>query len=1292
MMERLTTLKGLALCLATAGWLVAGNATAANEHDFMNHLYDYIENLDVFELNQEEGRAYYIPEHHQLLNGQWKFCFAPTPEGIPTNFFEEKFSDAKWANIEVPSNWEMQGFGDPMFRNVSSPFKANPPYVPRDYNPTGAYRTSFTLPSNWQGEEVFLRFEKVASASFLWVNGHEVGYNEGAQEPAEYNITPYLKKGRNLLAMLVIKYSDGYYLEGQDYWRLAGIFDDVYVYAAPKTRLVDWYVTTDLDSEYRDADLKLTATARRYEGATQRSNLVVKAQVLDAEGKEVSTMQSLPTAFEAKADKVELTLTQHFVNPLKWTAETPNLYTLEMQLCDAQGNVIDRARQDLGFKETEIIDNVFYLNGKKLKVNAECSHMQDPVGGHCVGDELVQKDMTILKQFGFNAVRTSHYPPVPRYLQYAARYGLYIIDETGDEAHATEYVSSDPRWIPMYQERVRRMVLRDRNQPAVLFWSAGNESGEGPNIGEVIKEGRKYDATRYWMYGGNAYSHPAEDIIGPRYPTPMALEMKVGQHQDGDVRPSFMDEYISVAGNGGGFLDEMWNTIYSYDRTMGGALWDFVSTGLAETTRTLTDLSPKNTPAHIMGRAKLIVPSVQPASVEKKMLKKNHVIDLNGHDQWVEVYRSKDLDIQGQALTIAFDVFPRELVSSCGSFVTKGSWQFGVQQKGKDSIVFYLNTNKAPASAIPYVDPNHPYYHYVLASLTPKSYKYTLTAALPADWEQHWHRVVALYDGAKMSLSIDGSVKAETEAAGYIINAPFPVNIGRNEEAHGQETNVHICDALMDNVAICDKAVEGGAPMPSDALLYLDFEQEQLGKQYYSYGIGARTYGTIWPDRTVQPEIYQVKKSTQPIACKLVNVENRTVEVWNRNHFLNANHYETIWQLQEDGDVLQEGTLELDIEPLTRKVVKVPFDMPQIKPGKDYRLLISSRLRNDEIWAAKGHEVAFDQFDLPWHQEAIVSDKAVGEVHLDEDDDFIRVHGADFVYTFSKDGQLSSIKVAEKELLKEPLKLNFWRAPVASELDQWCSRNINYTKQEKWNGEWISNEWFSNSIDKTTRMPLSCRAYELDGQVYLEVRCFTLYGEAESKALDAYIFGTNYKGYEETYNFRINGDGTIHLKHNVAPESQQPYLLPRIGLTMTLSEDLQQVSYYGRGPEENYPDRKTGQRFGVYKTTVDDMFEPYLLPEDFGLRCDNRWVTFRNEAGLGLQFCMDERFNFNAYNYSTDNLTRAVYQYQLERQEGITLNLDYSTTGVGCDACYVLAPYQTKPASYQRNIIIKPIK
>ena len=546
--------KRLAILTSVFAALTTPVLSADNSKDFIGNIYDYIENLDVFEYGQEDSRAYYIPGHSVLLNGKWKFFYADTPQEIPEDFFTEKYSDSKWNTIDVPSNWEMRGYGDPLFRNVAAPFRANPPMTPHDYNPTGAYRTTFTIPASWSGEEVFLRFEKVASASFLWVNGQEVGYNEGAQEPAEYNITPYIKKGRNTLAMMVVKYSDGYYLEGQDYWRLAGIFDDVYLYATPKTRLFDWYVTTDLDNDYRDADLNIEVTVRSYDVQPVKSQLKVQAVLTGPDGKEVASLESQTATFSG-GNTLTLNMSKHIANPLKWTAETPDLYELKMYLIDAStGKRISEAtphdaRQDVGFKETEIRDNVFYLNGKPLKVNAQCSHMQDPDNGHTVTDELIKKDMTILKQYGFNAVRTSHYPPVPRYLEYAARYGLYIIDETGDEAHATEYVSSDKRFIPMYRERARRMVLRDRNQPAVLFWSAGNESGEGPNIGDVIDEGRKYDNTRSWMYGGNAYSHSAEDIIGPRYPTPLALDLRVGMHGDGDVRPSFMDEYISVAGN-----------------------------------------------------------------------------------------------------------------------------------------------------------------------------------------------------------------------------------------------------------------------------------------------------------------------------------------------------------------------------------------------------------------------------------------------------------------------------------------------------------------------------------------------------------------------------------------------------------------------------------------------------------------------------------------------------------------------------------------------------------------------
>lgn len=283
--------------------------------------------------------------------------------------------------------------------------------------------------------------------------------------------------------------------------------------------------------------------------------------------------------------------------------------------------------------------------------------MQHPEEGHIMDEATIRKDFELLKQFNFNAVRTSHYPPVNKYLELANEYGLYIIDEVGDEAHASEWISSLPEYEEMYRERCRRMVLRDRNHPCVLFWSAGNESGEGINITHTIEEGKSLDPTRFWMYGGNAFSHPAEDIIGPRYPTPMELEMQVGIGEDS--RPSFMDEYLSVAGNAGGALDDYWEAIYRHPRLIGGAIWDFVSPGLTERIRQVDDLSPFHTPAHLMGNARLVKEG------------KNTVLDLNGHDQWVEVYRADNVELNSNELTLTCRIYPRKLVSSCGSFITK---------------------------------------------------------------------------------------------------------------------------------------------------------------------------------------------------------------------------------------------------------------------------------------------------------------------------------------------------------------------------------------------------------------------------------------------------------------------------------------------------------------------------------------------------------------------------------------------------------------------------------------------
>ncbi len=1212
----------------------------AQRPPFLENLSYYIDNPAVFKLSQEEARAYHIPAESISLNGKWKFFWCDTPDDIPANFFETNFSDKSWAHIDVPSNWEMQGYGDKLFRNVATSFKANPPHPPKDYNPTGLYRRTFKIPSGWKSDkQIFLRLEKVASASFVWINGQEVGYNEGAQEPAEYNITPYLKSGENTLAVCVLKYSDGYYLEGQDYWRLAGIFDDVWLYAAPNVRIFDWQVITDFDDTYTDAELDVRVKVKDYKN-TSASGYQVKARLFHKDGSQVKEFSGIPLRTTVK-------------NPLKWTSETPNLYTLQLDLLTTDDSLQDRVETTIGFKKTEIRDGVFYLNGVPLKVNAQNSHMQHPELGHVMDEITIRKDFELLKQFNFNAVRTSHYPPVNKYLELANEYGLYVIDEVGDEAHATEWISSRPEYEPMYRDRVRKMVLRDRNYPCILFWSAGNESGEGENITHVIDEGKKLDPTRYWMYGGNAYSHPAEDIIGPRYPTPMELEIQVGLGLDNDTRPSFMDEYLSVAGNGGGALDDYWNVIYRHPRLMGGAIWDFVSPGLTEKIRKVEDSSPYKTPVHLMGNAQLIKD------------KKNTVLDLNGHDQWVEVYRSENVELSGDALTLTFKAYPRKLISSCGSFITKGNYQFGVQQHGKESLEFYIYTDK----------------------------KYSIYAPLPDNWEYNWHQVTAVYDGSEMALYINNDKKAAAKVSGNIRNFPFPINIGRNAEAHGQETSVYICDARMDDVGVFDEVVISDF-RAEEAKLWLSFDNETNNGNFYSYGIGARTYGSIWPDRTVQPEMWQMKKTVQPLSFTMADAKAGLLEVWNRNHFTDASQYDIRWELMEDDKVIQSGTLNLNTLPFSRERVEIPYKKPVMDSGKEYRLLMRSFLKKDVIWASVGHEVAWDEFDLYGdqgrHKTCPYTDAEAAYEYVGDN---LIVSGTDFRYIFkNKDGQLTSLIYKGKEMLKSPIRLNLWRAPFANELDNWNAWNASMPYWKEGYGHTLATEMYSTGIENLTLYPLSFSASEVNGRVHIKIVNAELTETGGKEKKDLYIDGVQCNGILNTYEYIIHGDGTIEISHNLKPEGKMPLWFPRVGLTLTVSDALSNVEWYGRGPQENYPDRKTGYRTGIYANTVEGMYEPYLMPQDYGLRTDTRWLRLTDDNGTGLQFEMNELFNFNAYPYSTDNLTKAMYTYQLQKQDGITVNLDYATTGVGCTARGVFPSYRAQVQAYNRTIIIKPIK
>ena len=1242
---------------------LASFTMSAQESKFAN-AYSFIENTAIFEVNQTQSHTVCIPfksvdealnlqksksENVLSLNGKWKFHFANTPEGTPNDFFKSNFNDKKWSEITVPSNWEMQGFGDPLFRNVAHPFKSNPPSVPREYNPTGSYRKTFTLPANWKSKRVFLRMEKTASASFVWINGQEVGYNEGAFEAAEYDVTRFLRSGKNTIAVNVIKYSDGVYLESQDYWRLAGIFDHVWLYAKSDVHLFDWYATTDLDENYENAKLNLQITVNNH-SKTDKQNYKVRTSLYNSDNVLVQNFTS--NAVQITADNKQIINVSSLVkNPKKWTAETPNLYRLTMELINGEGKTEEVITGRIGFKETEIRHQVFYLNGKAIKINGINSHMQHPDLGHTMDEATIRKDFEILKQFNINSVRTSHYPPVAKYLELADEYGLYVIDEAGVEAHATEYLSNNAEWEPMYRDRVRRMVLNDRNHASILFWSAGNESGEGENICAVIDEGKKYDTTRSWMYGGNAFSHPCEEIIGPRYPTPFELKHQVGMVPESvDSRPSFMDEYLSVAGNAGGGLDEYWDVIYQYPRIMGGALWDFVSPGLREPVRKLTDASPNNIATHIMGRATLV------AGHDGKG------IDLNGHDQWVEVYQDKNIEVTGDELTVSLWIFPRDLMKMGGTLLTKGNYQFGLQQNGADSLDFYINTARIYSSK-----------------------KTVVSAELPSDWTQNWHHVAGIYNGKSISLYIDNKKVAEEPVTGNITNFPFPLNVGKNAETHGQHTTDYLCDAIIDQVGVFPEAIEindlfaAKPDLKNRAALWLDFEQEENKGEFFSYGIGARTYGSISPDRVPQPEMWQMKKSAQPISVKWSNAEKMEIEVHNRNFFTNTNAFEARWNLEENGISIASGKLEVDVEPETKKTYGLPIQKPQLKAGATYLVTVSFHSKEVTQWAPKGFELYWDQLELPWivpAEEKLVQQQT-NPLKVTDNEQHLVVSGVNFDYTFNKaDGQLYSMKYMGTELLKQGAQLNVWRAPLANELDDWTAgsgRTEGY-------GRMVANSWYVIGLDNM-KSKLELFKVENKGEnVIVSIRDIALFGNSGRA------------GFDNEMIYTISPDGEVSLQHAINPNGRMPMMLPRIGTKWVFNDQMQHVEWFGRGPQENYPDRKTGYRIGLYQSTVDAMFVPYLIPQDTGLRTDNHYVRLTNDEGIGIEFSAAEPFNFNTYNYSTENLSKAKYNYQLIKTDGVTFNFDYQTTGVGGTAIGVLNNYQTIPQAIQFTSSIKPFK
>jgi beta-galactosidase len=1229
----------------------------------------------VFERGQVPGRATLMPfgsvgealandrkasASCLLLRGTWKFDWAPVPEAAPARFFEPGFDASGWADIEVPGSWQMQGFGHAKFRNIQHPFPADPPRVPKDDNPVGSYRRTFVLPEGWRDRQVFLHFEGVKSASTVWVNGREVGYNEGGMEPAEYDVTAHVRPGENTIAVRVLRWSDGSYLEAQDMWRLSGIHRDVYLMATPRVHVRDFFVTTDLDAAYRAAELRIEAEVENHLGEPVSGHRI-RATLHDTGGAPVQAHFESDAVAVPAAGTTTVRLAAPVAAPRLWSAEKPHLYRLVLELLSPDGEVIEILGARVGFRKVEVRGQAFLVNGRPVKLNAMNSHVHHPDTGRAMDVATMRADLVLMKRFGVNAVRTSHYPPNVEYLDLADELGVYVIDEAGTEAHATEFLSERPEWREAYVDRGRKMVLRDRNHPSVVLWSAGNESGSGENICAVIAEGKRLDPSRpAWMYGGNNDYFPGndpldcEDVVGPRYPIPFELETRIARVRESvDPRPSFMDEYAAATGNSLGGLDEYWEVIRAHPRTIGGAVWDWVSPGIRATWRETPDGSPHGNHGALMGRAAL-VPG-----------RSGQAVALSGHDEWVEVYREASLDVTGDQLTLEAWVLPRRW-NGTGTFLTKGSHQFALQQTGETTLELSVHAGK----------------------------RATVVAPTPIGWEGSWHHLAGVYDGKELRLFVDGRVVGRTAHSGAIEDTPFPVNIGRNAALHGQEHPGQLSNAVIDAVRIYARALgedELGRDTPAlrrEARLWLDFETVEEKGPFWSLGIGGRSYGVVWPDRTVQPELWQLKKSAQPVGVEGVDLAAGRIRVTNRHQFTDLSELETRWRLTADDRLVEEGRLDLAVPPGESALVDVPFRTPRPEPGVEHRLDVSLVLPKATAWAAAGHEVAWEQLDFPRAPVPAAASVLAPPppLQMERSGGRVVVRGRGFDGTFDeKTGTLVSLRFGGTELLAEGPRANVWRAPLANERDAWGVYRGRLATHREGMGDDVANGWRAIGLDRLEHTVTRFSARQVsEGEVVVEVRAL-----ATSPVVSSLAFAS---GFELEYLYRVLGTGEIVLRHRVVPHGRMPQWLPKVGLQMALAEGMETLTWYGRGPYETYPDRKTGARVGLYEESVEDQDVPYIVPQDHGNKTDVRWAALRRADGVGLLVSGDELLNVSAQRYSTDNLSRASYRPQLVPTRTVTLNLDHRVSGVGGTAVSVLTAYQTPPQPYTFTVRLRPFR
>lgn len=1211
-------------------------------------------------------------------------------------------SDEWKAGLELPCSWTRQGFDFSIYTNTTMPWQTAydgnvyAPYASVNYNPVGLYRKTFTVnPGLYDTDgRIYLSFQGVESAYYVYVNGKEVGYSEDSYSPHSFDITDYLNEAgqENLLAVEVHKFCDGTWMEDQDMFYDGGIFRDVYLYSAPLVHIQDYKVETDLDETYTEATLKLDVTLANA-SEQEVSGYNVDVRLYDEENQMFVNGFTLEPGTVAAAEngqdgKVTVSGEKLVTAPKLWSAEKPNLYTLVLSLYDSKTNAyLGSVSQQLGFREiiftsTEVNWNgdrttadeeyvPIQINGKQLLLKGTNRHDTDPVYGKYVPKETQEEDVKLMKQYNLNAIRTSHYSN-DEYLYYLCdKYGLYMMGETNLESHALmNNGDAQKNFKKLAMDRTVTAFNRLKNRTAIVIWSTGNEnyyqnyaSYADYMFYDLIWYFKNNDSTRP-VHCESSGENNGTDMGSNMYPSTGTVQYWTQWNQ-----PYVLCEYDHAMGNAVGNLKEYWDLIRSSDNMIGGFIWDWVDQSRLlplPQSYSLTDRS-----SGVEGTAR--VKESYDLTDEKALSSQS----VKGYALFQDDSYNQALSGSGKAFTVEVICKP---TTTRGDQVllAKGDLQFALKTNGDGKLEFFAYDEQG-------------------------SNKWnSVVAELPSDWLNNWHQVAASYDNGAIKIYCDGTEIGSGNGNTNISSSSVALGVGYSADNSryfdGEITIGRVYGRVLsaDELKAQNAATPAIAQDSSDVILWADFAdmkesedgvydyyaedgahqnlyKEEAEGQYYCYGgdngespndNSFCVNGLVSPDRDVQPELYEVKYQYQSVwfTATEEQLQKQEISVYNENNFLNLNNFDVTWSLLEDGEEIASGVVaDTNISGRAEGTLTVPYleKIPSERSaGAEYYLNLSVKLKEDTLWAKAGHEVAYEQFEIPVTV-AKAAKLADTEVTVDDSaSDSVSVSGRDFHFEINKTtGTIENYTYKQETLLEKGPVPNYWRGLVNND-------NGNY------DGNW-------QNLNKNVTASAITVSENEDGQAVITVT----------------LTDANYGNLRQTMQYTVDGSGAVTVNASVDATSTGLGRYLRIGTVMELPEGYENVEWYGNGPVEAMWDREDFARVGIYSTTVSEMFYPYLDTQDTGTVTGVKWITVTNpEKENALAIASRNGVEASALHFTADDLTQAQHPYELTKLDSTILTVNYRSQGTGNASCGpdILSEYclwNDKAYSYEYTMV-----